>query len=213
MKLINRGAEADVYSTIWDKKKAILKIRKTKSYRNSLLDQKIRKQRTSRESQIISQVKSFGISTPLIYFMDINKCSILMQYIDGKIVRDLKGNDIVKVCSEIGKIVGTMHKNGIMHGDLTTSNFLLDKKKLFLIDFGLASRTEKPDDHAVDLRLFKEILNSAHAEVMEKSWKNFQKGYSKAVGMKYSKKILNLVAVIESRGRLSLINKLSCRPI
>ena len=205
MKLINRGAEADVYSTMWDKKKAILKIRKTKSYRNSLLDQKIRKQRTSRESQIISQVKSFGISTPLIYFMDINKCSILMQYIDGKIVRYLKGNDIVKVCSEIGKIVGTMHKNGIMHGDLTTSNFLLDKKKLFLIDFGLASRTEKPDDHAVDLRLFKEILNSAHAEVMEKSWKNFQKGYSKVVGMKYSKKILNLVAVIESRGRYATV--------
>jgi len=205
MKLINRGAEADVYSTMWDKKKAILKIRKTKSYRNSLLDQKIRKQRTSRESQIISQVKSFGISTPLIYFMDINKCSILMQYIDGKIVRDLKGNDIVKVCSEIGKIVGTMHKNGIMHGDLTTSNFLLDKKKLFLIDFGLASRTEKPDDHAVDLRLFKEILNSAHAEVMEKSWKNFQQGYSKAVGPKYSKKILNLVAVIESRGRYATV--------
>ena len=205
MKLINRGAEADVYSTMWDKKKAILKIRKVKSYRNPLLDQKIRKQRTTRESQIISQVKSFGISTPLIYFMDINKCSILMQYIDGKIVRDLKGNDIVKVCSEIGQIVGTMHKNGIMHGDLTTSNFLLDKKKLFLIDFGLASRTEKPDDHAVDLRLFKEILNSAHAEVMEKSWKNFQKGYSKAVGMKYSKKILNLVAVIESRGRYATV--------
>jgi len=205
MKLINRGAEADVYSTMWDKKKAILKIRKVKSYRNSLLDQKIRKQRTIRESQIISQVKSFGISTPLIYFMDINKCSILMQYIDGKIVRDLKGNDIVKVCSEIGQIVGTMHKHGIMHGDLTTSNFILDKKKLFLIDFGLASRTEKPDDHAVDLRLFKEILNSAHAEVMEKSWKNFQKGYSKAVGMKYSKKILNLVAVIESRGRYATV--------
>ena len=205
MKLINRGAEADVYSTMWDKKKAILKIRKVKSYRNSLLDQKIRKQRTTRESQIISQVKSFGISTPLIYFMDINKCSILMQYIDGKIVRDLKGNDIVKVCSEIGQIVGTMHKHGIMHGDLTTSNFILDTKKLFLIDFGLASRTEKPDDHAVDLRLFKEILNSAHAEVMEKSWKNFQKGYSKAVGMKYSKKILNLVAVIESRGRYATV--------
>jgi TP53 regulating kinase-like protein len=190
---------------MWDKKKAILKIRKVKSYRNSLLDQKIRKQRTTRESQIISQVKSFGISTPLIYFMDVNKCSILMQYIDGKLVRDLKGNDIVKVCSEIGQIVGTMHKHGIMHGDLTTSNFILDKKKLFLIDFGLASRTEKPDDHAVDLRLFKEILNSAHAEVMEKSWKNFQKGYSKAVGMKYSKKILNLVAVIESRGRYATV--------
>jgi TP53 regulating kinase-like protein len=205
MKLINRGAEADVYSTIWNKKKAILKIRKKKSYRNALLDQKIRKQRTIRESQILSQVKSFGISTPLIYFLDTNKCSILMQQIDGKVVRDLQDSEIVKICSEIGKIVGIMHKNGIMHGDLTTSNFIVDKKKLFLIDFGLANRTEKPDDHAVDLRLFKEILNSAHARVMEKSWKNFQKGYSKTVGLKYSKKILNLVAVIESRGRYATV--------
>ena len=205
MKLINRGAEADVYSTIWDKKKAILKIRTKKAYRNSLLDQKIRKQRTIRESQIISQVKSFGIPTPLIYFVDLNKYSILMQNIDGKTVRDTQDNEIVKVCNEIGKIVGTMHKNGIMHGDLTTSNFIVHKKKLFLIDFGLASRTEKPDDHAVDLRLFKEILNSAHAKIMEKSWKNFQKGYSKTVGLKYSKKILNLVAVIESRGRYATV--------
>ena len=205
MKLINRGAEADVYSTIWDKRKAILKIRKEKSYRNSLLDQKIRKQRTIRESQIISQVKSFGISTPLIYFMDTGNCSILMQHIDGTLVRDMEDSKIVKACSEIGKIVGTMHKNGIMHGDLTTSNFIVDKEKLFLIDFGLASRTEKPDDHAVDLRLLKEILNSAHAQVMEKSWKNFQRGYSKAVGLKYSKKVLNLVAVIESRGRYATV--------
>jgi TP53 regulating kinase-like protein len=128
-----------------------------------------------------------------------------MQYIDGKIVRDMKDNNIVKVCSEIGKTVGVLHKNGIMHGDLTTSNFIFHKKKLFLIDFGLASRTEKPDDHAVDLRLFKEILNSAHAQVMEKSWKNFQKGYSKAVGLKYSKKILSLVGVIESRGRYATV--------
>ena len=205
MKLINRGAEADVYSTAWNKKKAILKIRKQKSYRNSLLDQKIRKQRTIRESQIISQVKSFGISTPLIYFMDTIKCSILMQKIDGKIVRDLKDNNIVNICGEIGRVVGLMHKNGIMHGDLTTSNFIVDKKKLFLIDFGLASRTEKPDDHAVYLRLFKEILNSAHAKVMEKSWKNFQKGYSKSVGTKYCKKILDLVAVIESRVRYATV--------
>ena len=205
MKLVNRGAEADVYSTIWNKKQAILKVRKKKSYRNSLLDQKIRKQRTIRESQIISQVKSFGISTPLIYFMDTNKCSILMQYIDGKIVRDTKDNDIIKICSEIGKIVGVLHKNGVMHGDLTTSNYIAHQKKLFLIDFGLASRTEKPDDHAIDLRLFKEILNSAHAKVIEKSWKNFQKGYSKSVGTKYCKKVLDLVAVIESRGRYATV--------
>jgi len=112
---------------------------------------------------------------------------------------------IEKTCFEIGKIVGILHKNGIMHGDLTTSNFILSKKKLILIDFGLANRTEKPDDHAIDLRLFKEILNSAHANILNKSWSNFLKGYSKSVGEKYSKKIIKLVAVIESRGRYATV--------
>ena len=205
MKLLKKGAEADVYLSSWNGKKAILKIRKEKTYRNLVLDKKIRKQRTIKESEIISQVKSFGISTPLIYFLDINKCSILMQYIDGKLVRDMNEKIIEKTCFEIGKIVGILHKNGIMHGDLTTSNFILSKKKLILIDFGLASRTEKPDDHAIDLRLFKEILNSAHANILNKSWSNFLKGYSKSVGEKYSKKIIKLVAVIESRGRYATV--------
>ena len=205
MKLLKKGAEADVYLSSWNAKKAILKIRKAKTYRNSVLDKKIRRHRTIKESEIISQAKSFGISTPLIYFIDVNKCSILMQYIDGKLVRDMNEKAIQRISSEIGKIVGLLHKNGIMHGDLTTSNFILSKKKLVLIDFGLATRTEKLDDHAVDLRLFKEILNSAHAKIMEESWKNFQKGYSKSVGAKYTKKILKLVAVIESRGRYATV--------
>ena len=205
MKLLKKGAEADVYLSSWNGKKAILKIRKEKTYRNPVLDKRIRKQRTIKESEIISQVKSFGISTPLIYFLDVNKCSILMQYIDGKLVRDMNEKVIEKTCFEIGKIVGILHKNGIMHGDLTTSNFILSKKKLILIDFGLASRTEKPDDHAIDLRLFKEILNSAHANILNKSWSNFLKGYSKSVGEKYSKKIIKLVAVIESRGRYATV--------
>lgn len=205
MKLLKKGAEADVFLSLWNAKKAILKIRKEKTYRNPILDKKIRKQRTIKESEIISQVKSFGITTPLIYFVDINKCSILMQYIDGKLVRDMDEKTIEKTCFQIGKIVGILHKNGIMHGDLTTSNFILLKNKLVLIDFGLANRTEKPDDHAIDLRLFKEILNSAHANILKKSWNNFLRGYSKSIGEKYSKKIIKLVAVIESRGRYATV--------
>lgn len=205
MKLLKKGAEADVFLSLWNAKKAILKIRKEKTYRNPILDKKIRKQRTIKESEIISQVKSFGITTPLIYFVDVNKCSILMQYIDGKLVRDMDEKTIEKTCFQIGKIVGILHKNGIMHGDLTTSNFILLKNKLVLIDFGLANRTEKSDDHAIDLRLFKEILNSAHANILKESWNNFLKGYSKSIGEKYCKKIIKLVAVIESRGRYATV--------
>ncbi|MGI0097969.1 MAG: KEOPS complex kinase/ATPase Bud32, partial [Nitrosopumilaceae archaeon] len=123
MKLLKKGAEGDIFLTSWNKKKAILKARKKKIYRNTSLDQRIRKQRTIRESEIISDVKSFGISTPLIYYVDIKNCTILMQHITGTLVSDLSELKLIKSCSEIGRIVGVMHKNGIMHGDLTTSNF------------------------------------------------------------------------------------------
>jgi len=201
MQLIKKGAEGDIFLTTWNNKKAIIKSRKKKDYRNTSLDQRIRKQRTIRESEIISEVKSYGISTPLIYNVDIKNCTILMQYVVGKLISALSELKIIQSCKEIGKVVGTMHKNGIMHGDLTTSNFIISKRKIFVLDFGLAVKTNKPEDHAVDLRLFKEILNSAHAKIMKKAWSNFLKGYKSAVGLERFNKVTNLVTVIESRGR------------
>ena len=205
MKLIKKGAEGDIFLTQWNNQKAILKERKQKDYRNSQLDNRIRKQRTIRESRIISEVKSFGVSSPLVYLVDTNKCIILMQYLHGTTVNELSDSQIIKQCKEIGHMVGTMHKNGIMHGDLTTSNFILVKGKISVIDFGLALRTQKPEDHAVDLRLFKEILNSAHASIMEKSWKNFLSGYKAEIEERQFLKIQNLVSLIESRGRYATV--------
>ena len=136
MKLIEKGAEGDLFLTVWNKQKAVLKARKEKNYRNSQLDNRIRKQRTRRESEIISEVKSFGISTPLVYFVDTKNCTILMQYITGTLIHDLPKSELTLICKKIGQVVGTMHKNGVMHGDLTTSNFILSHGKLFVIDLG-----------------------------------------------------------------------------
>lgn len=205
MKLIKKGAEGDVFLSIWNKQKAILKERKKKDYRNSQLDARIRKQRTIRESEIISEVKTFGVPSPLIYLVDTNRCTILMQYLHGTIASQLAEGELIKKCREIGHLVGLMHKNGIMHGDLTTSNFIQVQEKIFVIDFGLAIRTKKPEDHAVDLRLFKEILNSAHTSIMEKCWKNFLSGYKKETGERQFSKIKNLVSLIESRGRYATV--------
>jgi TP53 regulating kinase-like protein len=205
MKLIKKGAEGDLYLTIWNKQKSILKIRKKKSYRNPLLDEKIRRQRTVREAQIIAEAKSFGIDTPLIYLVDIKNCTILMQHIEGTLVRDLPDSKLVQCCKKIGYIVGTLHKNGIMHGDLTTSNFILSKNKLVTIDFGLANKTNKADDYAIDLRLLKEILNSAHVHIMRKAWTSFLSGYKAIVGPARLAQVTNLVSVIESRGRYATV--------
>jgi len=205
MKLRKKGAEADIYEFKWQNSKAILKIRKIKNYRNTTLDSKIRKQRTIKESQILSQVKSFGIPTPLVYFVNLEKALIVMQEIPGKPVHDLPELKIVELSKEIGKLVGMLHKNGIMHGDLTTSNFIFFQNTIFVIDFGLSQNTIKPEDHAVDLRLIKEILNSAHAKIMESAWKNFLSGYKSIVGNVNYVKITKLVSEIESRGRYAAV--------
>jgi len=201
MKLRKKGAEADIYQTKWQNSKAIFKIRKTKNYRNFSLDSKIRKQRTIKESQILSHVKSFGIPTPLVYFVNLEKALIIMQEIPGKPIHDLPESKIIELSKEIGKLVGMLHKNGVMHGDLTTSNFILFENTVFVIDFGLSQNSIKPEDHAVDLRLIKEILNSAHVKIMEPAWKNFLIGYKSIVGNVHYFKIIKLVSDIESRGR------------
>ena len=205
MKLIRKGAEGDLFLTNWINQKAVLKSRKKKDYRNASLDYRLRKQRTVRESEIMSEVKKFGIHTPLVYFVDVENCNIIMEEINGALARDISNSKLVRICKDIGKSVGIMHKNGIAHGDLTTSNFIISKEDIFIIDFGLASRTSKFDDHAVYLRLFKEILNSAHAEIFEKAWSNFLSGYKTSVGKERFAKVTNQVMVIESRGRYAKV--------
>lgn len=205
MKLIKKGAEADIYQTQWQNSKAILKIRKSKNYRNPILDTKIRKQRTIKESQIISQIKSYGIPSPLVYFVNLEKSLIMMQDIPGTPVHDLPDSKIIGLSNDMGRLVGIMHKNGIMHGDLTTSNFILFKNTLYVIDFGLSQNTVKPEDFAVDLRLIKEILNSAHAKIMKHAWNNFLKGYKSVLGNTKYLKIVKLVSDIESRGRYATV--------
>ena len=205
LNLLKKGAEADIYLTTWNNSNAILKTRKPKDYRNPILDSKIRKHRTIRESQILSEVKLFGIPSPLVYYVDLNQSQIIMQEIPGKPVHDLPPSKIISLSKDIGNLVGVMHKHGIMHGDLTTSNFILYKKKIYVIDFGLSQKTIKCEDHAVDLRLIKEILNSAHAKIMESSWHNFQIGYKSVVGSAKFNKILHLISEIEGRGRYATV--------
>src|SRR5574342_841262 len=105
MKLLKKGAEADIYLTLWNENKSILKIRRQKDYRNPILDRRIREQRSIRESSIISAVKSFGVCSPLVYYVDTKMCRIYMQYVEGKLVRDLPNQKVIKDCEDIGKTV------------------------------------------------------------------------------------------------------------
>ena len=72
-----------------------------------------------------------------------------------------------QVCRQIGEIAGKLHGAGIVHGDLTTSNILLDNGQMFLIDFSLGEKSDQIEAPAVDLHLVKEAFQSAHSQDMD----------------------------------------------
>ncbi|VFJ14215.1 KEOPS complex kinase/ATPase Bud32 [Candidatus Nitrosocosmicus franklandus] len=198
--LLKRGAESELYLINWYGTRAISKVRIRKDYRHPSIDIPLRKQRTIHEANILSQVKLLGINAPFIYYLDISNFEIVMEFVQGKVLRDVFSPEY---CIVLGKMIGALHSNNIIHGDITTSNFIVSPNGVIsLIDFGLSFISERYEDKAADIRLFKEILNSIHIEVFEESYENFCNGYTQ----KYTKvapTIFKIVSNIEKRGRYS----------
>ncbi|RLI12269.1 Kae1-associated kinase Bud32, partial [Candidatus Bathyarchaeota archaeon] len=82
--LIRKGAEASLYLETWHGRKVILKKRLEKKYRIPELDFTIRTQRTKHEPLIIHKAKKAGIPTPIIYMIDLNSSTIVMEFVKGK---------------------------------------------------------------------------------------------------------------------------------
>ena len=196
-KLIKRGAEADIYLDCWYGKRAISKIRKVKLYRHKSLDDEIRKSRTINEANMISASKITGVVSPFLYFVDPFYAEIIMEFVEGKVAKDVI---TPRLCEEIGKYTALLHTNNIIHGDLTTSNFIVSKK-LVVLDFGLSYYSQRREDRAVDIRLIKEIFSSAHVSFYKDIYEGFLRGYSEIFGEYETQKILKNVSEIERRGR------------
>lgn len=200
-RIIKRGAEADVYLIPWYKTMAISKLRSPKKYRNITLDNLIRGRRTIHEATMLNDVKTTGIKTPFIYFLDPKRAEIIMEYIDGENVKNILSPEIG---FEMGKYVSILHNKNIIHGDLTTSNFIKRKDDLYLIDFGLSFYSQRIEDMATDIRIIKEILSSAHIQIFYDTYKRFLKGYELNTNNNFSR-ILKVVKDIEARGRYARV--------
>ena len=193
MKKIAQGAEA----TIFLDRKKIVKERFRKGYRIPEIDEKLRKGRTRREAKLLEKLNSLQISAPKL--VECSEDKIIMEYIDGKRLRDvLKKQNYAKICKLVGEQVALLHNNGIIHGDLTTSNMILKQGKIFFIDFGLSFYSEKVEDKAVDMHLLRQALESKHYKIWEKAFKAVLEGYKKANGYK---EIMDRFEQVEERGR------------
>lgn len=177
--VVARGAEAVLYLEKQKWETILVKERIKKGYRIRMLDGKIRTKRTRREAKLLSRAARVGILVPKVLGLENEK--IRMDFIEGKTVKDslndLPEKERVWVCERIGEMASFLHRNGMVHGDLTTSNMIIKDKKLYLIDFGLGKFSQKVEDHAVDLFLLYEALKAAHYKYLNESWQNILKIY------------------------------------
>ncbi len=193
-KLIAQGAEAKLFL----EDNQILKSRFPKSYRIKEIDEKLRGFRTRREAKILQKLRATNFPAPKIISND-EKENLIIEKINGKLIKDiLEKSDYKKLCAEIGKKVAILHNNSLIHGDLTTSNMILNKE-IYFIDFGLSFFSEKAEDKAVDLHLLKEGLESKHYRIWEDCFKCALEAYKKEA--KNSNETLKRLEVVEKRGR------------
>ncbi|MDW8045138.1 MAG: KEOPS complex kinase/ATPase Bud32 [Nitrososphaerota archaeon] len=207
--LIKRGAEASLYLTEYFGEKVIVKRRDAKTYRNPRLDEEIRKHRTLQESSFLIRARESGVPTPLVYFVDTKRGEIIMQYIEGRRMKEIldaeSDESIDELCIKLGQYIAKLHKRDLIHGDLTTSNFILSKDgHLVLIDFGLSFFSQRLEDKAVDLHLIKEVLTSAHKN-SRRIFMKILEGYSSVVGEDMVKVLLGKIREIELRGRYTRV--------
>jgi TP53 regulating kinase-like protein len=136
--LIKKGAEASLYIADWHEKRVVIKARLPKKYRPVELDEKIRGYRTVHEPQLMHEAKKAGVPTPTIFLVDVKNAAITMEFVEGKQVKQLLGNISKKerqeLCVKIGELIGKMHKHGLIHGDLTTSNMILARFFWLILD-------------------------------------------------------------------------------
>jgi tRNA A-37 threonylcarbamoyl transferase component Bud32 len=228
LKLLQQGAEAKIF--LDEINNIVIKDRMPKSYRISKIDKLLIKKRTKSETKLLTKASNI-IPAPIpSKSKEFNK--IIMPYIKGKKLSQYLDKFPLKeqkiIMKTIGKNIALLHKNDIIHGDLTTSNMILvncngkyninsneynnklevnnkkrgnNKFKIFLIDFGLRYISGKIEDKSVDLHLLKQALEAKHFRYWKILIEQVLKEYEKIFGETEAKKIFERLKAVEKRGR------------
>ena len=200
--LIKRGAEAELHRTEFLGRPAVAKTRVPKAYRSSELDENLRRTRIRTEARLIAEARAAGVTVPILYDIDLAEAQIVMEFIDGPTVKevlDRGGTAAMETAREVGRIVGRLHRAGIVHGDLTTSNMILREGRVVMIDFSLGLKDDSREARGVDLHLLREGLVSAHARATT-YYREVVRGYREVMGSS-ADRVIATVKEIESRGR------------
>ncbi len=199
--LIARGAESEIRVGEFLGLKAVFKVRTPKPYMDPVLDRLLRRRRTLREAKVIAVARQGGVSAPRLYLVLPRHGLIVMEYVEGRLLKDaISGDEARGLAEEAGRQVGLLHSLGIVHGDPTTSNFIVASRGLVLIDYGLSDFSSSVEDRAVDVHLFRRSVEATHPSLAQLLLDGFLDGYRRVMGDK-AKEVISRAAEIALRGR------------
>ncbi len=210
--LMKKGAEANLYLEPFSiqlhpfgEGRVVVKHRVSKRYRVRELDFRLREARTSLEASLLADAKRAGVFVPTVYEVDRKNMRIVMEHVEGEQVKTvlerLDEEERWKLCRTIGRCIARLHRSGIIHGDLTTSNMVLTPDgQVYLVDFGLGEYDRSVESRGVDLHLLKRALQSVHFRVAERAYREVLSGYAREFG-EGSSEVIRRVEEIERRGR------------
>lgn len=190
--ILSQGAEATLYRD----RDTVVKVRHAKGYRHQIIDKELRQFRTRREAKVLEKLAAINFPSPALQEMNDTEMKVTMSFIPGEKVRDVLHTNSQALAKEIGRKVGILHTNNIIHGDLTTSNMILHDE-IHFIDFGLSFFSQKIEDKAVDLHLLKQALEAKHFKIAKEAIKIILDNYK----ADNHKEIIQRIKTIESRGR------------
>jgi len=212
MTLMKKGAEANLHLEDFSEVlhpagtgQVIVKHRISKRYRVPQLDLQLRESRTALEAKLFADAKVAGVPTPAVYEVDRVGMRIVMEFIEGKQVKlvldRLNPAERRKLCQLIGRQIARLHRAGIVHGDLTTSNMILTRQgKVFFVDFGLGEYNPSLEARGVDLHLLRRALQSIHFRITDEAYRAVLAGYRREFG-KGAEEVIERAEEIERRGR------------
>lgn len=215
--LLFQGAESRVYRGQYNAKPAILKERFKKTYRLPELDHKLTKERIRSELKAYEKIGKRcpdlrqHMSTVLysdernIVMSEVTGAENVSMYINK---HEASSEAVANVLSKMGLVVAQIHSSGIVHGDLTTSNFLIktiDTNEsngssivVIPIDFGLSCSSQSDEDRAVDLYVLERAIESTHPSV---DFALFLESYQQKMG---TDKVNKRLEQVRMRGRKRL---------
>lgn len=153
------------------------------------MDKQLRTKQFGNELRSLLKCSKIGLSVATVLWADVPNCRLYMRKLEGMTVKQwlreretlFDSDECKMVAKELGCVIAKLHQEGgLVHGDLTTSNFMLDTSlRVWMLDFGLSYYSTDAEDFAVDLYVLERAMLSTHPK-SEQLFVKILKAYRKA---------------------------------